>query len=114
MYQIYHKNSTATSTLGWGYQAIKDRGGDELEILNALSDLIDEARTKDDQNFRKEKYKEAMELVLDLAVELPVYQRSTLYAFNANVIKADSLPSQSEMNPYSTPLDRIWEIELVQ
>jgi hypothetical protein len=52
-----------------------------------------------------------MEKVLDLAIELPVYQRSTLYVYNSNVIKASSLPS--ELNPYSSPLDRIWEIELV-
>ena len=51
------------------------------------------------------------EQILDLAVELPVYQRSVLYAFNSKVIKADSMPKSSEMNPYSSPLDRIWEIE---
>ena len=52
-----------------------------------------------------------MGYVLDLAVELPVYQRSVLYAFNSKVIKAESLPKSSEMNPYSSPLDRIWEVE---
>ena len=50
-----------------------------------------------------------MGLVLDLAVELPVYQRSTVYAYNAKVIKASSLPDQ--INPYTSPLDRIWELE---
>ena len=49
--------------------------------------------------------------MLALAIELPVYQRSVLYAYNSNVIKADSLPT--EINPYSSPLDRIWEIEFV-
>ncbi len=112
MYQIYHKNSTATSTLGWGYGAIKDSGSaEEQKLLNDLSDLIDEARETMDQNERTRLYKLAMEKVLDLAIELPVYQRSTLYAYNSKVIKADSLPSQSEMNPYSSPLDRIWEIQ---
>ena len=42
-------------------------------------------------------------------MELPVYQRSVLYAFNGNVIDASSMPS--EVNPYSSPLDRIWEIK---
>ena len=50
-----------------------------------------------------------MSCVLDLAVELPVYQRSVLYAFNSNVINANTIPE--EINPYSSPLDRIWEIE---
>ena len=54
---------------------------------------------------------EAMGLILDLAIELPVYQRSVVYAYNSNVIKADSLPSSSSINPFSSPLDRIWEVE---
>ena len=51
-------------------------------------------------------------LVLDLAVELPVYQRDVLYAFNGNVLNADTMTSEEELNPFSSPLDRIWEIEL--
>ena len=54
---------------------------------------------------------QAMEQILDLAIELPVYQRSTLYAFNSKVIDAASLPTNDELNPYSSPLDRIWEVE---
>ena len=54
---------------------------------------------------------EAMSEILDLAIELPVYQRSVLYAYNSKVINKASLPEESEMNPYSSPLDRIWEIE---
>ncbi len=108
MYQIYHKNSTATSTKGWGYDEIK-RNDDQAKILNDLSDLIDQAREYEDEATRKALYEQAMGLVLDLAVELPVYQRSTVYAYNANVIKAESIPSQ--INPYTSPLDRIWELE---
>ena len=52
-----------------------------------------------------------MEQILELAVELPVYQRSVLYAFNSKVISADSMPAASELNPFSSPLDRIWEVE---
>jgi len=50
-----------------------------------------------------------MGYVLDLAVEMPVYQRDVLYAYNAGVIKSSSLPE--EINPYTSPLDKIWEIE---
>ena len=110
MYQVYHKNSTATSTKAWGYDFLKNSGtSEELGILDDLSELIDAARETNDQEERAELYQEAMGYVLDLAVELPVYQRDVLYAYNANVIKAESLPS--EVNPYSSPLDRIWELE---
>ena len=112
MYQVYHKDSTATSTKAWGYDWIKKSGSDEeLDILDDLADLIDAARETNDQKTRAELYMQAMGYILDLAVELPVYQRDVLYAYNANVIKASSLPS--EINPYSSPLDRIWEIEFV-
>ena len=112
MYQVYHKDSTATSTLAWGYNYLKTSGtAEEMAILNELSDLIDEARETNDKAVRADLYQEAMEQVLELAIELPVYQRSVLYAFNSKVINADSLPASSEMNPYSSPLDRIWEVE---
>ena len=112
MYQVYHKDSTATSTLAWGYNFIKTSGSDEERtILDNLSELIDQARETNDRDERAAYYKDAMGYVLDLAVELPVYQRDVLYAYNANIIKKESLPT--EINPYSSPLDRIWELEFV-
>lgn len=116
MYQVYHKDSTATSVLAWGYNAIKTQSGFEEEqyILGKLSEVIDLARETDDKDERKRLYKEAMGYVLDLAVELPVYQRDVLYAFDSNVIDKNSLPSNDELNPYSSPLDRIWELEFAK
>ena len=115
MYQVYHKNSTATSTLAWGYPSIKTSGSDEEKAtLNRLSDLIDQARETNDQAKRTELYEKAMKEVLELAIELPVYQRSVIYAYNANVLKTESMPSADELNPYSSPLDRIWELEFAE
>ncbi len=112
MYQVYHKNSTATSTLAWGYPHLKTAGDDEeKQILNDLADKIEAARETEVRNERSGLYKEAMSLVLDLAVELPVYQRSTVYVYNTDVIDPDSVPNQSDINPYSSPLDRIWELD---
>ena len=112
LYQVYHKDSSATSTLAWGYNYIKTSGSaEEMAILNDLSELIDEARETNDKEVRSDLYQQAMEEILDLAIELPVYQRSVLYAFNSKVINTDSMPEESEMNPFSSPLDRIWEIE---
>lgn len=112
LYQVYHKNSTATSTLAWGYPSLKDSGTpEEQKLLNELSDLIDQARETLDQNERTALYEQAMGKILDLGIELPVYQRSVIYAYNSNVISSESLPSQDAMNPYTSPLDRIWELE---
>ena len=112
LYQVYHKNSTATSVLAWGYDAILANPAnypEENAILNKLSGVIDDARETDDQAVRSELYEEAMGYILDLAVELPVYQRSVLYVYNSKVLSSDSIPA--EINPYTSPLDHIWEIE---
>ena len=115
MYQVYHKNSTATSTLAWGYREILGSPAaypEENAILDMLSEVIDQAREITDQEERALLYKEAMGYVLDLAIELPVYQRKTLYAYNARVIDSSTLPA--EINPYTSPLEKIWEIEFAQ
>ncbi len=122
MYQVYHKNSTATSVLAWGYPSIKDTAqaeyAEERSTLNDLSVLIDEARETDIQSERAAKYKEAMGLVLDLAIELPLYQRQTLYAYNTKVIDTATMPHDEngnvKINPYTSPLARIWEIKFVE
>ncbi len=121
MYQVYHKNSTASSTFAWGYREILASPASysaETTILNQLSILIDSARETEDQNTRSTLYKEAMGKVLDLAIELPVYQRKTLYAYNANVIDVNTLPHDENdeliVNSYSSPLSRIWEVDLVK
>ena len=98
--------------LAWGYREILASPAtyvEENKILSDLSAVIDEAREIEDQAERTALYKEAMGYVLDLAIELPVYQRDVLYAYNSKVIKSESLPS--EINPYTSPLDCIWEIE---
>ncbi len=115
LYQVYHKDSTATSTLAWGYNYLKKSGtSEELDILDTLSEYIDDARETDVQSERSELYMLAMQEILDLAIELPVYQRSVLYAYNSKVINKSTLPEANEMNPYSSPLDRIWEIEFAK
>ena len=113
MYQVYHKNSTATSVYAWGYREIKSNTSlysYENTTINALSAIIDDARSIDDQPARKGMYEDAMKLVLDLAVEMPVYQRKTLYAYNMETVTGLT----NEVNPYTSPLEKVWEIELIK
>ena len=115
MYQVYHMDSTATSTFAWGYREIKEGGrdslkyGDEYKIIETLSDYVDQGREKMNKEERKPIYQTALGLVLELAVEMPVYQRQTLYAYNAKSVKGFS----NDVNWYSSPLEKIWELELV-
>ena len=116
MYQVYHIDSTAGSTANWGYRAIKKNLGNkydtELALVKELSDIIDRARETLNESQRAAYYKEALDIVMELAVELPTYQRSDLFAYNTNIIDVNSLTPASELTPYNGPMSRIWEVSL--
>ena len=116
MYQVYHKDSTAGSTANWGYRAILANAGgkysEELALVNQLSEIIDLARETIVESERAAFYKDALDLVMELAVELPTYQRSDLFAYNTNIIDVNSLTPASELTPYNGPMNRIWEVSL--
>ncbi|MDE6411922.1 MAG: hypothetical protein K2L02_05255, partial [Clostridia bacterium] len=112
MYQVYHKNSTATSVYAWGYREILSNTtlySEEAGIISQLSELIDDGRMTTDEEERKGIYKNAMGLVLDLAVEMPIYQRQNVYAYNSKKIVGGL---SADVNPYTSPLEKIWEIEV--
>lgn len=117
MYQVYHIDSLAGSTANWGYRAIRrDKGKGkysfEFELIDRLSKVIDLARTILDDNSRIPYYKDALDLVMELAVELPTYQRSDLYAYNTKIIDEKTLTPKGELTPYNGPLARLWEVSL--
>jgi peptide/nickel transport system substrate-binding protein len=116
MYQVYHIDSTAGSTNNWGYRAILANIGNkystELAIVNQLSEIIDLARETIVEEERAAFYKDALDLVMKLAVELPTYQRSDLFAYNTNIIDVNSLTPKSEITPFNGPMSRIWEVSL--
>jgi len=122
MYQVYHIDSLAGSTSNWGYRAIRrnlngkyDR---ELKIVQDLSEIIDEARAISDpsqekeHNLRKAKYAEALDLIMQLAVELPTYQRSDLFAYNTKIIDVNSLTPEADITPFNGPMAKLWEVSL--
>ena len=113
LYQVYHMNSKATSVYSWGYREILNNTtyySYEYGIIKKLSDIIDDARETMDQDERTAMYETALGYILDLAVELPVYQRKNLYAYNSKTVKGFA----TEVNAFTSPLDRIWELELVK
>lgn len=113
-YQIYHKDSKATNPNNWNYPQIKQdptKWAYEWDIIETLSDKIDEGRETLVRDNRIAIYAECLDLIMDLAVELPTYQRNDLCVYNKTVIDADSLVK----NPsYIIGLfDKIWEIDYV-
>ena len=118
MYQVYHKDSTATSTLNWGYDVIQANlnGTYDYEkgLVEELSVLIDNARETEDQDFRSAIYSDALDIVMELAIEFPLYQRKELMAFNSSKIDRNSLTPDNELSPYNSLLARIWEMDFVK
>ena len=113
MYQVYHKNSKATSVKNWGYEEIfrdRDKYSEEVAIINSLSNKIDAARKTINQTARKAIYAEALNLVMELAVELPTYQRNDLAVINKNVIDLKTVNRDPKTLVYSGVLGRIWEV----
>lgn len=117
MYQVYHRDSTATSTLNWGYKQIKQNAGGKYDtesaIVNELSELIEQARETNDQTIRANLYSQALDKVMELAVELPTYQRDDLFACNANKIDVNTFIPKAERTPYQGMTSKLYQVSLV-
>ena len=95
MYQLYHSQGATN------YYAINDADLDELIMA---------ARQTTDQEARKAMYKEAMEIILDWGVELPVYQRSEATIFSTERVNIDTIAK--DMTPYWTYKSELNDTEL--
>ena len=56
-----------------------------------LDKLVEEARVTTNQAVRKALYKEALDFVVDYAVEIPIYQRQDCMVFSTKRIDTDSI-----------------------
>ena len=112
MYQVYHKDSSATSIRNWGFPYIMEEGTEEEnELLDRLAELIEDGRATIDREERKGIYSNALDLVMELAVECPTYQRKNLFVWNSNVIDSNTV---CESTAYQSPLSKIWQVSFVQ
>lgn len=116
MYQVYHKDSNASSVNNWGYPQIKANGtvyGFEQGIIEELSTLIERGRETNTERVRKNIYSDALDLVMELAVELPTYQRNDLTAFNGNLLDRNTMTAKEDLTPYNGLISRIWELNYI-
>lgn len=95
MYQLYHSQGSTN------YYQINDADLDEL---------IEAGRQSLDTESRKPIYKEAMDIVLDWGVELPVYQRSECTLVSSERVNVESVVQ--DQTPYWTWKDEIEKLEL--
>lgn len=117
MYQVYHKDSNATSVNNWGYKQIKQNNGGkydtELALIEELSELIEAGRNTTVESQRARIYSEALDLVMQLAIELPTYQRDDLFAYNARKIDVSTFTSFDQLSPYKGLTSKIYNISLI-
>ncbi len=83
MYQVYHSSNG------------KGLGGTESNSYNIADDELDSliiaARESSDQAFRKATYKQALDIIIDWAVEIPTYQRQNLVIFSTQRINVETI-----------------------
>ena len=53
---------------------------------------------------------QALDKVMELAVEMPTYQRKDMSCYNKNVLDESTMTPVSERSPYNGLLSRIWEL----
>jgi peptide/nickel transport system substrate-binding protein len=103
MYQVYYS----------GVESGKEAGGSNYmyDIADAeLDELIMDARTNMDQSYRKAVYKSCLDIIIDWAVEVPVYQRQNAIIFSTERVKMDTVTP--DITTYYGWLREIENIEL--
>ena len=56
-----------------------------------LDQLILDARLSSDQSYRKSVYRDALGIIADWAVEIPMYQRQNIIAFSSIRVNMDTV-----------------------
>ena len=88
-----------------------DKLNAEKALVEELSEIIEEARSTNIQDVRAKYYSDALDIVMQLAVELPTYQRDDLYAYNIKKIDESSL--NTDLSPYTGLLSNIHTVKLL-
>ena len=102
MYQVYHgDNVVGAGGTDSNKYAINDA---------RLNELIMEGRRSSDTTYRKSVYKEALDIVLDWACEVPTYQRQNAFIMSTERVNIDSVPT--DLTPYYGWLAEVQNIEM--
>lgn len=100
MYQVYH----SSNIVGLG-----GSDSNHYHIKDAdLDQMIADARTSDDQSYRKATYKAALEKILEWGVEIPVYQRQNCVIFSTERVNLDTLPGDiTTFYPWMSEIEKL-------
>lgn len=96
MYQIYHSEGGSA----YMYCIYSDE----------LDELVLAGRTNTDQTYRKAIYKEALDFIVDYAVEIPIYQRQVGNVYSTERINMDSVTK--DQSTYYTWFNELEVLEM--
>jgi len=101
MYQVYYS----------GVESGKEPGGSNYmyDIADPeLDKMILDARTSMDQSYRKTVYKSCLDIIIDWAVEVPVYQRQNAIIYSPERVNADTFtPDVTTYYPWLNEIDKV-------
>ena len=117
MYQIYYSDvaNAGTATDGQNPLGGSAQGGSNYMYCIAdpeLDNLIMEARATTDQTYRKAMYKACLDIVIDWAVEIPVYQRQNAIIFSTERVNMDTVTP--DITTFYGWLNEVQNIELAK
>ncbi|MCM1438299.1 MAG: ABC transporter substrate-binding protein [Roseburia sp.] len=116
-YQIYSINSRASSTKNWNKDNIinnPDKFPVEYELAQQLNDKIIEGRQTLDKRQRSNIYAGddgALDLIMEMAVEFPTYQRNDLCVFRNSVLDRNTMTEEPSFN--MGPISELWKVNYV-
>ncbi len=131
MYQVNHYMSQAESVISNGIVWLYANGNDDdlgtimvekldgsteemnqTEALTYLGFLIEEGVKYMLPEERKPIYNLALQLLAQLNIEIPTYQRKNLFVYNGRVIDQTTL--STTVTPYWGPLAEIWKVSFAE
>ena len=117
MYQIYYSDvaDAGSATDGQNPLGGSAQGGSNYMYCIAdpeLDQLIMDARATTDQTYREAMYKACLDIVIDWAVEIPVYQRQNAIIFSSERVNMDTVTP--DITTFYGWLSEVQNIELAK
>ena len=117
MYQVYYSDvaNAGSATDGQNPLGGSAQGGSNYMYCIAdpeLDQLIMDARATTDQTYRKAMYKACLDIVIDWAVEIPVYQRQNAIIFSSERVNMDTVTP--DITTFYGWLSEVQNIELAK
>ena len=131
LFRSYHYLSQAESVVSNGIQWLYANGGNnELGVISVkkldgsvvsmnqkqalayLAELIEDGTKYMLAEERAPIYSKALEILAQLVIELPTYQRKNLFVYDGTVIKGTSLATT--VTPYWGPMAEIWKVQFAE